>query len=69
MWNGAALAGIAAERIVALMRLHIEDTRLVDKRVGNKPIYVILAMGSDRVVRLKPQNLVTGLPLVSANAA
>ena len=69
LWNGAALDGIAAERIVALMRLHIEDTRLVDKRVGNKPIYVILAMGSDRVVRLKPQNLVTGLPLVSANAA
>jgi hypothetical protein len=69
LWNGAALDGNAAEGIVALMRLHIEDTRLVDERVGNKPVYVILAMGSDRVVRLKPQNLVVGLPLASANAA
>jgi hypothetical protein len=69
LWNGATLDGNAAERIVALMRLHIEDTRLVDERVGNKPVYVILAMGPDRVVRLKPQNLVAGLPLASVNAA
>jgi hypothetical protein len=33
------------------------------------PVYVILAMGPDQVVRLKPQNLVAGLPLASANAA
>ena len=60
----------AAERIVALMRLNIEDTRLVDERVGNKPVYLILAMGADKVVRLKPQNLVAGLPLAAtANVA
>jgi hypothetical protein len=70
LWRGAALDDNAAERIVALMRLNIEDTRLVDERVGNKPVYLILAMGPDRVVRLKPQNLVVGLPLASsANAA
>ena len=61
LWNGAALDGNAAERIVALMRLTIEDTRLVDERVGNKPVYLILAMGADKVVRLKPQNLVAGI--------
>ncbi|QWG22836.1 hypothetical protein KMZ93_23250 [Bradyrhizobium sediminis] len=65
LWNGAALDGHAAERIVALMRLQIEDTRLVDERVGNKPVYLILAMGADKVVRLKPQNLVAGLPLAA----
>jgi hypothetical protein len=70
LWNGTALDGSAAERIVALMRLDIEDARLVDKRVGNKPVYLILAMGADRVVRLKPQNLIAGLPLAStANVA
>ena len=52
------------------MRLTIEDTRLVDERVGNKPVYLILAMGADKVVRLKPQNLVAGLPLAAtANVA
>src|SRR5437667_319319 len=68
-WNGAALDDNAAERIVALMRLDIEDARLVDERVGNKPIYLILAMGADRVVRLKPQNLVAGLPIKHLEAA
>ena len=70
LWNGAALEGHAAERIVALMRLTIEDARLVDERVGSKPVYLILAMGADKVVRLKPQNLVAGLPLAAtANVA
>ena len=47
------------------MRLTIEDTRLVDERVGNRPVYLILARGADKVVRLKPQNLVAGLPLAA----
>jgi hypothetical protein len=66
LWNGDALDASAAERIVALMRLTIADTRLVDERVGSRPVYLILAMGADRVVRLKPQNLVVGLPLAPA---
>jgi hypothetical protein len=66
LWNGEALDGKAAERIVALMRLQIEDIRLVDERVGTRPVYLILAMGADKVVRLKPQNLVAGLPLAAA---
>ena len=69
LWNDAALDDNAAERVVALMRLDIEDARLVDERVGNKPIYLILAMGADRVVRLKPQNLVAGLPIKHLEAA
>jgi hypothetical protein len=66
LWNGAALDASAAERIVALMRLTIPDVRLVDERVGTRPVYLILAMGADKVVRLKPQNLVAGLPLAAA---
>ncbi|MDO9057929.1 MAG: DUF6352 family protein, partial [Bradyrhizobium sp.] len=65
LWNGAALESGAAERIIALMRLTIEDTRLVDERVGTRPVYLILASGADKVVRLKPQNLVAGLPLAT----
>jgi hypothetical protein len=68
LWNGAVFDGDAAERIVALMRLGIEDKRLVDERVGDKPVYLILAMDRDRVVRLKPQNLVAGLPLAATVA-
>ena len=70
LWRGERLEGNVAERIVALMRLNFEDARLVDERVGNKPVYLILAMGADKVVRLKPQNLIAGLPLAAtANVA
>jgi hypothetical protein len=51
------------------MRLDIEDTRLVDERVGNRPVYLILAMGADKAVRVKPQNLLTGLPIKHLEAA
>jgi hypothetical protein len=69
LWNGDTLNGNAAERIVALMRLDIEDTRLVDERVGTRPVYLILAMGTDKAVRVKPQNLLTGLPIKHLEAA
>jgi hypothetical protein len=70
LWNGDALDGHVSERIVALMRLNFEDAGLVDERVGARPVYLILAMGMDKVVRLKPQNLVAGLPLAAtANIA
>lgn len=66
LWNGETFDADIAERIVALMRLEIADAHLVDKRVGNKPIYLILAMDADKTIRLKPQNLVVGLPLTPA---
>jgi hypothetical protein len=69
LWNGASPGADAAERIVALMRLTIADAALVDPRVGDKPVYLILAMGTDKIVRLKPQNLIAGLPLAQAGQA
>jgi hypothetical protein len=65
LWNGGELGSDAAARIVALMRLTFLDPHLVDERVGTKPIYLILAMDTNNTVRLKPQNLVVGLPLSS----
>lgn len=65
LWNGEKITAEIAERVVALMRLQIADPRLVDQRVGDKPIYLILAMDADKTIRLKPQNLIAGLPLHS----
>ena len=33
------------------------------EKVKGEPVYLILAMGKDNILRLKPQNLVTGLPI------
>lgn len=64
LWNADTLGSEAEGRIVALMRLTFNDARVVDERVGTKPVYLVLAMDADKIVRLKPQNLVVGLPLV-----
>lgn len=66
LWNGDTPGADAADRIVALVSLTFDDARFVDERVGNKPIYLILAMDADKTVRLKPQNLLAGLPLAPA---
>jgi hypothetical protein len=66
LWRGERLENEIAGRIIALMRLTFEDARLADERVGDRPVYLILAMGADKVVRLKPQNLIAGLPLAAA---
>lgn len=66
LWNGDTAGADAADRIVALVSLTFDDARFVDERVGNKPIYLILAMDADKTVRLKPQNLLAGLPLAPA---
>lgn len=66
LWNGDTAGADAADRIVALVSLTFDDARIVDERVGNKPIYLILAMDADKTVRLKPQNLLAGLPLAPA---
>ncbi|MDI1262118.1 MAG: DUF6352 family protein [bacterium] len=65
LWRGEKLESNVGDSIVALMRLSFADPRLVDERVGDKPVYLILAKGADKVVRLKPQNLIAGLPLAA----
>jgi hypothetical protein len=49
--------------VLALFRLIFPDTGLVVDAVGREPVYLILAMTSDQLVRMKPQNLLTGLPI------
>jgi hypothetical protein len=63
LWNGEALDEAARARIVGLFRLVFADVTLVDAKVGGDPIYLILAMTPDQVLRMKPQNLVAGLPM------
>jgi hypothetical protein len=41
---------------------------MVMDKVRGDPVYLILAMTGDKLLRLKPQNLLTGLPLMEAAA-
>lgn len=64
LWNGDELDNATQGRIVGLYRLiFANDGEMIEKARG-RPTYLIAAMGADKVLRLKPQNLVTGLPVV-----
>jgi hypothetical protein len=63
LWNGDELDDARRNSLVGLYRLTFPDDAPVDARVQGEPVYLILAMGADKVLRMKPQNLVTGLPL------
>ena len=52
--------------IVGLFRMRIRDERMVLDRVKGRPVYLDLAMDGKKRVKMKPQNLLTNLPIVSA---
>ena len=55
--------------MLALFRLQFADARVVADRVEREPVYLIMAMTSDRKLRMKPQNLLAGLPVKHLEAA
>jgi hypothetical protein len=63
IWNGDELDETGASRIVGLFRLTFRDPSVVLDKVKGEPVYLILAMTPDKLIRMKPQNLVTGLPI------
>ncbi|MGL4635181.1 MAG: DUF6352 family protein [Beijerinckiaceae bacterium] len=67
VWNGKDIPEADKARIVALYEMTFKDKARILPDVAGKPVYLIMAMGTDRIIRLKPQNLIGGLPLVEAN--
>lgn len=63
LWQGEDIGEDARARVLATFRLTFADASFVDARVGTRPVYILLAMTPDRLLRAKPQNLITGLPL------
>lgn len=62
LWHGDELDERSAGRVLALFRLTFADTRLALDDVQDEPVYLILSMTPDKKLRMKPQNLLTGLP-------
>jgi uncharacterized protein DUF6352 len=63
LWRGEALDERGAGRVLALFRLTFADASALTEDVQGEPVYLILAMTSDQKLRMKPQNLLTGLPI------
>jgi hypothetical protein len=63
LWNGEDIDEATQARLVGLYRLTIPETDVVLERARGEPIYLLMAMTPDGLLRMKPQNLVTGLPV------
>mgnify|MGYP003393331226 CR=1 FL=1 len=60
LWNGEGLDETAQGRVVALYALRTEGTDAPDDK-NTPPAYLILGMTEEKMLRIKPQNLLTGL--------
>lgn len=61
LWRGEEPEGA----LIGLFRLEFADPDLMIEEVRGAPVWLILGMGDDKTVRIKPQNLIMGLPLVA----
>lgn len=69
LWNGEDVEEATRARVVGLYRLQFADPQIMVERVRGEAVYLMVAMAADKVLRLKPQNLVTGLPVKHLEAA
>ena len=63
LWNGEPLDEPTSARVAALYRLRFLDPAEAAEATKGEPVYLILATTQDKVLRIKPQNLATGLPI------
>jgi hypothetical protein len=61
LWAGDHVEG--SDRLLALYRLVPADHAPVQPDMQGRPVYLMLAANAENLVRLKPHNLLTGLPL------
>jgi Family of unknown function (DUF6352) len=67
LWKGRDVPDADKARVVALFEMTLAGDERTLPQINSKPIYLILAMGPDRIIRVKPQNLIAGLPLKEAH--
>jgi len=63
LWRGEEVERERLARLLALFRLDFADAGEMRADIADRPVYLALSMDEDGVVRMKPQNLLTNLPL------
>jgi hypothetical protein len=63
LYEGREVAPERMSRLISLFRLEFADPQEMRADVAGKPVYLGLMMNAERVLRLKPQNLLVNLPL------
>jgi hypothetical protein len=68
LWNGHSLDEKMQSSVIGLYRLTWAGPRDADDMIGGEPVYLILAMSPDKILRMKPHNLLMGLPVRQVEA-
>lgn len=63
LWRGSKIDEATRARVIGLFRLTFRDAGSVIDRTADEAGYLLLAMTPQNIVRVKPQNLLTGLPI------
>lgn len=63
LWREGEIDSAAMANVIGLFALSFLDPSLMLDKVRGETVYLILAMTSDKTIRMKPHNLVTGLPI------
>jgi hypothetical protein len=66
LWQGDDVDVGRMRRMLALFALQFEDPSAMRGDIAGRTVYLALSCGEDQVVRMKPQNLLTNLPLHEA---
>jgi hypothetical protein len=66
LWAGGEVEQGRMRNILALFALTFDDAALMRRDIAGRTVYLALSCDADQVVRMKPQNLLTNLPLNEA---
>lgn len=63
LWNSDEIDDAERARVIGLFKLTFRDPDTVIDKIGHEPVFLILAMNAEKILRMKPQNLIAGLPV------
>jgi hypothetical protein len=63
IYNGGEVEEERLRRIIGLFRVDFPDRAVLLPELDGAPVFLGLAMTSDGILRMKPQNLLMNLPL------
>ena len=63
LYEGKELPESDGELLIALFRMWVEEDSMLIDTMRGKPIYLGLAMTGEKILKMKPQNLLTNMPL------
>jgi hypothetical protein len=63
VWDAGELDDTMRVQMVSLFRLTFRNPADIIEKIRGEPVYLFVAMTADGILRLKPQNLISGLPV------